>query len=114
MYINEYTIRDQEKCLSDVFFKEPNLEVVIDFGEFKQGWNAHQRLTSIGTATNVVVTFYPGGVVSGVGVLKAIDATQLKDIAVAVENAGGRLFYGQNRVYGHPKSRKKKVAPTDI
>lgn len=114
MYVIEYTIREHEQCLADVFFKQSNIEEVLKCGEYKAGWHVHQSIVNIGSAINVGVTFYPGGYVASVSTLNSPDDTQLKDIAIAVENAGGRLFNGLKRIYGHPKTRKKAKSPTHV
>lgn len=111
MYYNEYTIRDfacQEK-----FFKQPSIEVVIDYGPFRStgGW-AEQRICSIGIAANIVVTF--SGDISSIAVLKEATAEELKDIAKHIEHAGGRLFTGNKRIYGDVKTKRKAKPPTDV
>ena len=115
MYCNEYTIRDF--ACQDKFFKQPSIEVVVDFGKFRadspttSGW-PEQRLCSMGCAANVMVTFR--GCLDAIAVFKEATPEELKDIAKHIEHAGGRLFQGNTRIYGGDKKRKSKATPTDI
>jgi len=115
MYCNEYTVRDY--AAQDKFFKQPSIEVVVDFGRFKEsgplcsGW-PEQRICSIGVAANVMVTF--SGCLDSIAVFKEATPEELKDIAKHIEHAGGRLFTGNKRIYGSDNKRKRKPAPADI
>lgn len=108
MYCNEYTIRDF--ACQDKFFKQPSIEVVVDYGLFKTtvsgGW-PEQRICSIGSAANVMVTFR--GCLDSITVFKEATPEELKDIAKHIEHAGGRLFTGNKRIYGGDKKRKQNA-----